>query len=122
MIKALCVTSGNIRITPLIARMIRGIKRSTKKNKPTPPSPNNPTKRFKFFTGEQGKLYPPSVIHEEMQRYAFTPHGNKFLRDLKEQQAQKMREQRKSDMKILTPKKSIFAGLKNIIKKSQRGS
>lgn len=102
------------------------------KSKPTPPSPQNPTARFKFFTGPQGKDFGPAVIQREMQRYAFTPQGNKFFRELQKKQHEQMAlhkstglvdapKKDQSNMVILPQKKSLFGGLKNIFK-SQRGS
>lgn len=85
---------------------------------PTPPSPQNPTARFKFFTGPQGKSYGPAIIQHEMQRYAFTPQGNKFFRELqKQQQEQQLKKGKEAnEMKILPPKKGLFNGLSNIFK------
>lgn len=119
------VTKGNITITPELARVLRSLKRCNKKNRPTPPAPQNQLRRFTFFTGTNGKGYPKEKIHFEMQRYAFTREGNKMFRSIQKQQAQDIQKKQKSqqsEMKILPQKKSLFGGLKNIFKKSQRGS
>lgn len=119
------VTKGNISISDLnkINKSIKDNRRACGKKSPTPPSPQNPTARFKFFTGPQGKDYGPAVIHKEMQRYAWTPQGNKYFRELKKQQHETQLKQVEKDneMKILPPKKGLLNGIKNIFK-SQRGS
>lgn len=110
-------TKGNVSIEEL-RRINKKIGR--RKSGPTPPSPQNPTARFKFFTGPLGKSYGPAVIQKEMQRYAFTPQGNKFFRELQKQQHEKMvKESTKgSEMKILPSNKiSAFEGLKNLFGK-----
>lgn len=91
-----------------------------KKQGPTPPSPKKPTARFKFFTGPEGKHFGPAVIQKEMQRYAFTPQGNKFFRELQKQQheqALKNINDVKTKFDIVPPQKPLFHGLKNLFVK-----
>lgn len=89
-----------------------------KRSGPKPPGINKPKARFEFFTGPNGKDYGPAIIHKEMQRYAYTPQGNKFFRELQKQQKEQMSLHKNTGL-VPPPKPSPFDVLKHLFKKGK---